>query len=188
MSEPLLPKQGKHPKPTSRVGKQCDLLPLKKNPPLSRSFAYAFSGIGIAFFRERNLRVHLGVGAGALYFGSIYGLSSVEWAVLLLTIGMVTACELLNTAVEHLTDLVAAGQLHPLLKVAKDTAAAGVLVAALASIGVGAFLFGNPQRLSLAVQAMALRPLPPLVLASATLLLIFLPLRQNGKPKASHKK
>ncbi len=176
------------PKEPSTDRKQHDLLPSKKNPPLYRSFAYAFSGIGIALSRERNLRVHLGAGAGALYFGRIYGLSRVEWAVLLLTIGLVVACELLNTAVEHLTDLVAHGKLHPLLKVAKDTAAAGVLVAALVSVGVGVILFGNLQRLSLAVQVIARRPLPPLLLAAVILLLIFLPSRQNREEKPSDHK
>lgn len=160
-------------------GNRRSPLPLKKNPPLYRSFACALSGIGTAFFRERNLRVHLGVGAGALYFGSIYGLSRGEWAVLLLTIGLVTACELLNTAVEHLTDLASPGQFHPLAKIAKDTAAGGVLVAALVSVGVGIFLFGDPQRLLPALQALARRPLPPLLLAAAVLLLILFPAHQS---------
>ncbi len=160
-------------------GNRQSPLPPKKNPPLYRSFAYALSGIGTAFFRERNLRVHLGVGAGALYFAGVYGLSRGEWAVLLLAIGFVIACELFNTAVERLADLASAGTFHPLAKIAKDTAAGGVLVSALVSVGVGIALFGDPQRLLPTLQVLARRPLPTLMLAAAVLLLTVFPTHQS---------
>ena len=50
--------------------------------------------------------------------------------------------ELVNSAVEATVDLVAGEQLHPLAKVAKDVAAAAVVVAALVAVGVGFLVLG----------------------------------------------
>lgn len=61
------------------------------------------------------------------------------WALLALAVSGVIAAELLNAAVEAVVDLVSPEE-HPLAKRAKDFAAAGVLVAALGAVGVGAAL------------------------------------------------
>ena len=55
--------------------------------------------------------------------------SPIEFALLALSILFVLFAELLNTAVEAVVDLVSPG-FHPLAKIAKDTAAGAVLVAA----------------------------------------------------------
>jgi len=69
------------------------------------------------------------------------------WAIVALAIGLVFAAELLNTALEAVVDLVCPEQ-HPLAKLAKDCAAAAVLVAALAAAAagvlVGAWAFARP--------------------------------------------
>ena len=49
----------------------------------------------------------------------------------------------LNTAIEAAVDL-ASPNLHPLAKTAKDVAAAMVLIAAIASVGVGLLILGPP--------------------------------------------
>jgi diacylglycerol kinase len=104
------------------------------------SFGYAFQGIGYAWSTQRHLRVHAGVAALAVLLGLALRISATDWAVLCLTIATVIALELLNTVVEAVVDL-ASPDYHPLAKVAKDVAAASVLVAAGGGVAVGAFLF-----------------------------------------------
>jgi diacylglycerol kinase (ATP) len=70
----------------------------------------------------------------------LIGLGPTEWAVLCLTIGLVLAAEAANTAVETVCNLVSPTY-DPLVKRAKDVAAAGVLISAVAAVGVAAALF-----------------------------------------------
>lgn len=60
----------------------------------------------------------------------------IEFALLALSILFVLFAELINTAVEAVVDLASPGY-HPLAKVAKDTAAGGVLVAAMGAAIMG---------------------------------------------------
>ena len=62
---------------------------------------------------------------------------------LLLTIASVLILEGLNTALEAAVDL-ASPELHPLAKIAKDVTAGMVLIAAIASVGVGLIILGPP--------------------------------------------
>jgi undecaprenol kinase len=64
---------------------------------------------------------------------------AVWWALVLLASAAVLAAELFNTAIEHLADLLHPQQ-SPGIRLVKDCAAAGVLVAALGALGVGAAL------------------------------------------------
>ena len=68
-----------------------------------------------------------------------FGLRGTELAILLLTIGFVLVLEALNTALEALVDL-ASPEYHPLAKIAKDVAAAAVLIAAITAVLVGLVL------------------------------------------------
>lgn len=108
-----------------------------------RSFRYAFAGLGYLFRTQRNARIHVAIGAAACAVGAWVGLSRVEWAVIIFTIALVLILEGLNTAVEAAIDL-AAPQFHPLAKAAKDLAAGMVLIATIASVGVGLLILGPP--------------------------------------------
>ena len=103
-------------------------------------FRYAASGLCRCIRWERNFRFHLVAAGLALFLGWAYGLGRGQTAVLWLAIGLVLALEALNTAVEAAVDLCCPGR-NPLAKAAKDAAAAAVLLAALASVGVGVCLF-----------------------------------------------
>lgn len=65
----------------------------------------------------------------------------VPLAPIVLCCALVLSLELVNTALEAVVDLVSP-QFHPLAKVAKDAAAAAVLVASVGALGVGAVLLG----------------------------------------------
>ena len=63
-----------------------------------------------------------------------------QLAVLVLTVAAVLVLELINTATEAVVDLAIGRQFHPLARIAKDCAAAAVLVAALSSLVIAALL------------------------------------------------
>jgi diacylglycerol kinase (ATP) len=109
-------------------------------PSLWISFKYAWMGISYAFQTQRNFRIHVIVGAVAIGLGIFLHLSVVELAVIGLTIGAVLAMELLNTAIESVVDLTVKQAYHDLAKIAKDCAAAAVLVSSIAALLVAGFL------------------------------------------------
>ncbi|PIZ47085.1 hypothetical protein COY29_05695, partial [Candidatus Woesebacteria bacterium CG_4_10_14_0_2_um_filter_39_14] len=65
---------------------------------------------------------------------------SVEWAILTITIGLVLISEFINTSLEQIVDLVSPEKQEK-AKIAKDVAAAGVLVSAIVAVLIGALLF-----------------------------------------------
>lgn len=104
------------------------------------SFKWAFQGFVLAVKHERNFRIDLAAGLFALVFGFVYGLNGMEYSILALMVLLVPACELFNTAIEEMVDKTSPEKnIHA--KFAKDTAAAGVLLVAVASIIVAVCLF-----------------------------------------------
>jgi undecaprenol kinase len=108
-----------------------------------RSFRYAFAGLFYLFRTQRNARIELVIGICACALAAWLGIGRTEWAVIIFTMALVLILEGLNTAVEAAIDL-ASPQIHPLAKAAKDLAAGMVLLAAIASIGVGLLILGPP--------------------------------------------
>ena len=105
-----------------------------------KGFVYAGRGFWFCLRHERNFRIHLAAAAAVLALAPFFRLTRGEWAALILTLALVIGAEALNTAVEAAVDLCCPGR-NPLAKAAKDAAAAAVLLAALASVGVGVCLF-----------------------------------------------
>lgn len=110
------------------------------------SFYYAVSGFFAALRRESHLRFHVAVGNLIAVFAYFYGISAAEWAVLAMCVFSVISAELLNTAVERAVDT-ATEEICPTAKLAKDAAAAAVLVLAVCSVIVGICLFGDFERI-----------------------------------------
>jgi diacylglycerol kinase len=105
-----------------------------------RSFTAAFRGLFWLIRSERHFQIHVAAAILAVLLGLALGLSPVEWAILLVTIGLVLVAEAINTAIEYAIDLTIQ-QVHPLARIAKDVGAAAVLVSAVISVLVGSFLF-----------------------------------------------
>ena len=104
------------------------------------SFKYPIKGLRYAYKNEQNLAVDVGIALLVTIFGFLFRINKYEWAILVLTIGLVISCELINTAIEAVVDLITE-EYHPLAKVAKDTSAAAVFVFAMVSIVVGLIIF-----------------------------------------------
>ncbi len=104
------------------------------------SFRYAFKGIADLFRNTPNARIHLFVTCCVLIAGFFFGISRIEWCIIILCIALVLAAEAANTAIEYLTDLVSP-EYHPLAGKTKDAAAAAVLLAAIGAAIVGIIIF-----------------------------------------------
>ena len=107
---------------------------------LLNSFTYPVKGLKYAYRNEQNLAVDVGIAAIVIILGFILNINKYEWAIVMLTIGLVLSCELINTAIEATVDLVTE-EYHPLAKVAKDTSAAAVFVFAIVAVIVGLIIF-----------------------------------------------
>lgn len=108
------------------------------------SFSYAWQGLSYAFRTQRNFRIHVIIGTVALGLAIVLRLTAVEVAIISLTCGAVMAMELINTALESVVDLTVQQTYHELAKVAKDCAAAAVLISALISLSVALCLLVPP--------------------------------------------
>lgn len=111
---------------------------------LGVSFKYAWQGVSYAFKTQRNFRIHVVIGTVAVSTALLLNLSLIEIAIICLTCGAVLTMELVNTALESVVDLTVQQSYHELAKIAKDCAAAAVLMSALISISVAACLLVPP--------------------------------------------
>lgn len=107
---------------------------------LADSFRNAFVGIRYAWRTQRNLRIH-GVVAAAVVAAILFlRLPPAQSAALLLAVALVLCAELINTAVEVVVDHLVGSEHRSSARVAKDVAAAAVLVAAVGAAVVGAVI------------------------------------------------
>ena len=111
------------------------------------SFVYAFEGVLSGLRSERNMVIHFSAIATVVVFGSLLGLSATEWMICVILFGMVLMAELINTAIETIVDILCP-EYDPRAKIAKDTAAGAVLMAAAAAAVVGLIIFA-PKLLEL---------------------------------------
>ena len=116
---------------------------------LPLSLRYAAQGLAHAFLTQRNFRIHAVVGVVVFSLGLWLHLSPDRLAVLVLTVTAVLVLELINTAIESVVDLAIGRRFHPLARIAKDCAAAAVLVAALASVAIALLLLLPPLLVAL---------------------------------------
>lgn len=119
---------------------------MNKNKSVLKSFKNAWCGLISPFKEERNLRFHFVIANLIVLFSYYFGISKLEWAVLIITISMVIAAELINTAIENAVDT-ATLEYSDLAKKAKDTAAGVVLFVAVISVIVGIVLFLDYEKI-----------------------------------------
>lgn len=101
-----------------------------------KSFTYAFEGIRLALKLDQNVRFHVVVGVLVTLVSLMLKVNTFEFLFIVFAIFFVIITELLNTAVEEMTNLIV--KEHRMeAKIAKDVAAAAVLLAALYAVIVG---------------------------------------------------
>lgn len=107
-----------------------------------RSFSYALNGLHEFFASQTNAWIELIAMLVLLFLGFYYHISNAEWLSILLAIGLVFTAEILNTAIEYLTDLVSPNH-HPLAGKVKDLASAAVLLACMVALIIGVIIFSK---------------------------------------------
>lgn len=111
-----------------------------KSKNIIESFNNAIKGIIFGFKTERNVKIHFVIAVLVLIAAVLADLSKLEVVLLFITIAVVIAAELFNTAIERLIDMVHPDY-HPLAEVAKNMAAGAVLVTAVGAVMVGYIIF-----------------------------------------------
>ncbi len=109
-------------------------------PKRIKSFKFAFKGIRYLIGTQHNMWIHLTAALIVVAVGFYFSISTVEWVLVSLTIGMVFTAEAFNTAIELLVDKISP-QFHPLAGRIKDVAAGAVLIAAVVAVVAGFLIF-----------------------------------------------
>lgn len=105
-----------------------------------KGFSFAFSGLVDTFKSEVNFRFHVFAMVVAIALGWFFSISTIEWLWLFLSIALVLAFELMNTALEAICDKVSLNH-DPFIKKAKDAAAGAVLIVSAFALLVGVFIY-----------------------------------------------
>lgn len=98
---------------------------------------FAWAGLRTAWRSEKSLRTHALASLAVLVALVLTRAHAMWWAVMAVTVALVVATELLNTAIEALADHLHP-QRHEAIRRTKDVAAAAVLVSSLGALGVAA--------------------------------------------------
>lgn len=104
------------------------------------SFRHALTGIWVALTTQANIRIHFLIASAVLATAVFYHTSAIELLVLVLTIGLVMVAEMINTALEFLSNAVTLEK-NEHIKHAKDVAAGAVLLSAVFAALVGLMIF-----------------------------------------------
>ncbi len=104
------------------------------------SFKYALQGLAYLLKTQTNAQIHVFATFCVAIVGCFSHISTIEWCILAGMIGLVISMETMNTALETIVDLVSPEH-NRLAGIAKDVAAAAVLVAAMAAVVVGLLIF-----------------------------------------------
>ncbi|MBN2332954.1 MAG: diacylglycerol kinase family protein [Deltaproteobacteria bacterium] len=105
-----------------------------------QSILWAAKGIKFLFRTEINARLHAMATAAVLAVSIFLPLTSLEWALVAIATSMVWSAEAMNTAIEHLADMVSTKP-DPRIAVIKDLAAGAVLIAAIGAAIIGVLVF-----------------------------------------------
>jgi diacylglycerol kinase len=105
-----------------------------------RSFTFAFRGLYRVLKTEHNFRIHLLTAMIAIILGVVMRITRADWLIVILCIGFVLFAEIMNTAVEKLTDI-AEPKKNESAGLVKDIAAGAVLVASITALAAGLMVF-----------------------------------------------
>lgn len=107
-----------------------------KNSPFTARLTFALHGLQAALLREKSFRTQTIIAVAACGFLGVLQPDLIWWALVGAMIALVLGAELINTALETLTDHLHPEK-HPEIKVVKDCAAAAVLVLSIGAVWVG---------------------------------------------------
>ena len=105
-----------------------------------KSFGYSIDGLKYAYKYEQSMTIHFTMVIFVIAAGFFLKISLFEWLICFMLMGLVMATELINTSIEAVVDLTCP-EIHPLAKIAKDTASAAVFVFSVVAAISGLIIF-----------------------------------------------
>jgi len=112
----------------------------RKSGSFVEALGHAWHGLQFGWGAERNIKIQVGLTLVALVAGWALGLPARDMALIAIASGLVLALEMVNTAIEEVSNVIS-DSYHHHLRLVKDMAAGAVLVASVAAILVGLFIF-----------------------------------------------
>lgn len=97
-------------------------------------------GISYTIKNEPNFLREILIGIVVIICGFIFKINPTEWIIIVLLIGFVLICELINTALEKTVDLYTK-EYNEIAKIIKDAASGAVLTTCITSSIVGIIIF-----------------------------------------------
>ena len=105
-----------------------------------KSFFHAIEGFLYCLRFEHNMIIIIIATIIVTILGFLLKINAQEWLFIIAICGGITACEMINSSIEATIDL-CTKEIHPLAKIAKDTASAATLVLCITSIIGGSIIF-----------------------------------------------
>jgi diacylglycerol kinase (ATP) len=110
---------------------------------LFESFNAAIEGFFYVIKTQRNMRIHFLAAILMLLVGIFLDFTPSEMIMLTISIALVLAAEMINTAVELIVDIIVQMEYHPIARIIKDVSAGAVLLAAINAVIVVYLLFAG---------------------------------------------
>lgn len=107
---------------------------------LLKSFRYATKGLAKVIREEQNFRVQVFTAFVVMSFATYLGISRIEWIFLISVIILVFLMEVVNSAIERISDVIKP-RINTYVKEIKDIMAGAVLLASFLAITVGIIIF-----------------------------------------------
>lgn len=107
------------------------------------SLKFAVDGCAYMLRHQKNARILLAATLIVAPLAYALGVKAEHWAILILAVGSVWVAEFINAAIEAAVNL-SISELHPMAKVAKDVAAAAVLITVFVAVLIGLLILGPP--------------------------------------------
>lgn len=107
-----------------------------------KKFLYGIKGLVVSFLEEPSLIFHTIAAIIVFIIGGILNeqMQIIDWIILVLIVGIMITLELINTAIENISDMVSF-KYNKSSKKIKDIAAAAVLFFSLTALTIGLLIF-----------------------------------------------
>ena len=113
-----------------------------KKRTIGDSFNAAIEGIIYTIKTQKNMRLHFLAAILIILISIFLQLEKIELLVVCTAVTLVLVCEMFNTAIEKIIDLITP-DFHPLARIIKDVAAGCVLISAIFAVIVGYLVFSK---------------------------------------------
>lgn len=105
-----------------------------------KRFKHAVNGIFHVFKNEQNFKIHILATILVISAGVFFSIDKTEWMIIIIAISIVLTSELINSAIEYLSNFVSPN-FHDKIKIIKDASAGAVLISAIGALVLALVIF-----------------------------------------------